>query len=112
MQFWLTEVGFLGHVVISVCIMVDPKKVETVTQWPWPTSVMEIQSFVGIIRYYRQFIKNYFKVVTPLTQLIRKNIKFEYDNAYEQGFQELKNILIFVDVLTLPSGTEGYTIFL
>ena len=52
-EFWLSNVVFLGHVVSSEGILVDPKKVEAVTQWPKPTNVTEIRSFVGLAGYYR-----------------------------------------------------------
>jgi len=58
-EFWLKEVGFLGHVVSGEGIDVDPSKVEEVTEWMAPTSVGEIHSFLGLAGYYRRFIENF-----------------------------------------------------
>ena len=55
-EFWLKEVGFLGHVISGEGIAVDPTKVESVTKWQSPTSVKEIHSFLRLAGYYRRFI--------------------------------------------------------
>ena len=60
-EFWLKEVGFLGHVISREGIAVDPTKVESVTEWLAPTSVGEIHSFLGLVGYYRRFIENFFQ---------------------------------------------------
>ena len=75
-EFWLSNIVFLGHVVTSVGIMVDPKKVEADTQWLRPTTMTKIRSFLGMARYYRHFIQDFFWIATPLTNLTRKNIRF------------------------------------
>ena len=58
-EFWLKEVGFLGHVIFGEGIAVDPTKVVTVTNWESPTSVGAIRSFLGLAGYYRRFIENF-----------------------------------------------------
>ena len=67
-EFWLKEVGFLGHVISEEGIAVDPTKVETVTEWESPTTVGEIRSFLGLTGYYRRFIENYSKIAKPMTE--------------------------------------------
>ena len=75
-EFWLDQVAFLGHVVSKDGIQVDPKKIEAVTEWQRPTIVTEIRSFLGLAGYYRRFVKDFSKIVTPLTRLTQKNANF------------------------------------
>nr|KYP45193.1 hypothetical protein KK1_033280 [Cajanus cajan] len=75
-EFWLDEVKFLGHVISTEGIAVNPAKVESVLQWERPRTVTDTQSFVGLVSYYRRFIEGFSKIVAPLTQLTRKEQLF------------------------------------
>src|SRR4051812_33730491 len=61
-ELWLSEVRFLGHVISKDGIVVDPTKVEAVSQWEAPKSVFEIRSFLGLAGYYRKFIEGFSKL--------------------------------------------------
>ncbi|XP_074342902.1 uncharacterized protein LOC141680626 [Apium graveolens] len=89
-EFWLEEVAFLGHVVSSRGIELDPAKVEAITNWPRPSNVMEVRSFLGLAGYYRRFVEGFSSIALPLTQLMRKGIKFEWNDDREKSFQEVK----------------------
>ena len=54
----------------------DPKKVETVSNWTRPTNVTEICSFMGMAGDYRRFVKDFSRISAPLTRLTRKQVKF------------------------------------
>ncbi|XP_073225614.1 uncharacterized protein [Cicer arietinum] len=75
-QFLLDSVAFLGHVVSKNEIGVDPSKVEAVHNWPRPTTVKEIQSFLGLSGYYRCFVKDFSKMTSTLTRLTQKKVEF------------------------------------
>ncbi|KAL6184764.1 hypothetical protein ACLB2K_046164 [Fragaria x ananassa] len=90
-EFWLDKVGFLGHVVSVEGLSVDPQKVEAVSNWRRPTTVMEIRSFLGLAGYYLRFVQDFSKIAAPLTMLTKKGVKFKWSDQYEQSFQELKN---------------------
>ena len=74
-EFWLNSLSFLGHVISKEGVQVDPKKVEAVSNWPRPTNVTEIRSFLGMARYYRRFVKDFSRISAPLTWLIKKQVK-------------------------------------
>ena len=82
-EFWLTEVRFLGHVILALGASVDPKKVETVMRWERPKSVFEIRSFLGLAGYYRRFIEDFSRLVAPMMRLTQKGVKFEWDDFCE-----------------------------
>ena len=110
-DFWLKEVTFLGHVVSSKGIFVDPQKVEAVLRWERPTTVTEIRSFLGLAGYYRRFIEGFSMIATPLTRLRWKNIRWEWSKECDESFQELKRRLTTAPILILPSGTEGFVVY-
>jgi hypothetical protein len=89
-EFWLNQVAFLGHVVSKGGIYVDPIKVQDVLSWKAPTSVGDIQSFLGLARYYQRFIEGFLKISRPMTELLEKDKQFEWTPACEASFQELK----------------------
>ncbi|GJW18377.1 putative nucleotidyltransferase, ribonuclease H [Tanacetum coccineum] len=72
-EFWLQEVHFLGHVVNHDGIYVDPSKIEAVKSWKALTTPSEVRSFLGLVGYYRRFIKNFSKIAKPFTPLNQKN---------------------------------------
>nr|CAH66252.1 OSIGBa0139I12.1 [Oryza sativa] len=74
-EFWLSEVKFLGHVISSGGVAVDPSNVESVLSWKQPKTVSEIRSFLGLAGYYRRFIENFSKIARPMTRLLQKEVK-------------------------------------
>jgi hypothetical protein len=85
-EFWMKQVAFLGHVISKGGISVDPSKVQDVLSWNAPTSVGDIQSFLGLAGYYRRFIEGFLKISKPMTELLKKDKKFEWTSACEASF--------------------------
>ena len=79
-DFWLKEVPFLGHVISAKGISVDPSKVQDVLDWEAPTSVPQIRSFLGLAGYYRRFIPEFSRIGKPMTELLKKGVKFYWSN--------------------------------
>ncbi|KAI5338648.1 hypothetical protein L3X38_017919 [Prunus dulcis] len=92
-------------------VYVDPQKVEAVVNWPQPTSVTEVRSFLGLAGYYRRFVEGFSTIAAPLTRLTRKGVKFEWSDECEKSFSELKTRLTAAPVLTLPDDSGNFVIY-
>jgi ribonuclease HI len=110
-EFWMEKVAFLGHVLSAEGIAVDPSKVESVTEWEQPLNVTDVRSFLGLAGYYRRFIENFYKIAKPMTELLKNNTKFEWSEACEKSFQELKKRLTTAPVLTLPDIKKDFVVY-
>ncbi|GJV85292.1 putative reverse transcriptase domain-containing protein [Tanacetum coccineum] len=89
-EFWIPKVQFLGHVIDSEGIHVDPAKIESIKDWTSPKSPTEIRQFLGLAGYYRRFIEGFSKIAKPMTKLTQKKVKFEWGDKQEAAFQLLK----------------------
>jgi hypothetical protein len=110
-EFWIDEVSFLGHIISSGGISVDPAKVEEIVVWSIPTTVTEIQSFLGLAGYYRRFIEGFSKVAKPMTSLLEKGREFKWDKKYQDSFDQLKERLMSPPVLVMPDLQKGFDIY-
>ena len=110
-EFWLIEVRFLGHVVSTSGVSMDPEKVEVVMSWERPKSVFEIHSFLGLAGYYKRFIEDLSRLAAPMTRLTRKEVKFDLDDQCEEAFQELKRRLTTALILIVLDKGQGYTVY-
>jgi hypothetical protein len=75
-EFWLDSVKFLGHTISKDCISVDPCKVQEVMDWKPPKFVHQICSFLGLAGYCRRFIPDFSRFAKPMTELLKKGVKF------------------------------------
>jgi len=110
-EFWLKEVQFLGHVISAQGIAIDPAKIETVMNWERPQTVSEVRSFLGLAGYYRRFVEGLSKLVSPITQLNRKDQSFSWTEGCEKCFEEMKRRLTTAPVLAIPDTTKIFEVY-
>ncbi|GJU26812.1 putative reverse transcriptase domain-containing protein [Tanacetum coccineum] len=110
-EFWLSKVQFLGHVIDSEGIHVDPAKIKAIKDWASPKTPTEIRQFLGLAGYYRRFIKGFSKIARPMTKLTQKSVKFEWGEKAEAAFQLLKQKLCSAPILALPKGSENFVVY-
>ncbi|CAI7808910.1 unnamed protein product [Closterium sp. NIES-53] len=109
-EFALKKVQFLGHMVSAQGVHVDPKKIEAVRTWKTPENVKELQQFLGFANYYNRFVPQYAKIATPLTNLLKKNTPFKWEDVHQQAMEQLKTTLTSAPVLILPDPEKDYVI--
>nr|GEZ73987.1 retrotransposon protein, putative, Ty3-gypsy subclass [Tanacetum cinerariifolium] len=110
-DFWLDSVYFLGHVIDSGGVHVDPAKVEAIRNWYAPTTPTEVRQFLGLAGYYRRFIEGFSLISKPFSKLTQKNKKYEWGMEEEEAFQTLKQKLCSAPILALPEGTKNFIVY-
>nr|GEV19732.1 putative reverse transcriptase domain-containing protein [Tanacetum cinerariifolium] len=110
-EVWLSKVQFLGHVIDSEGIHMDPAKIESIKDWASPKIPTEIRQFLGLAGYYRRFIEGFSKIAKPMTKLTQKNVKFDWSEKEEAAFQLLKQKLCSAPILALPEGSENFVVY-
>ena len=101
-HFGETKLHMLGHVVDNVGVHPDPEKVRAVKEFPIPTDVKSIQSFIGLCSYYRKFIPNFAEIARPLTTLTKTTAPFILGPEEETSLQLLKETLVKATVVSHP----------
>ncbi|GJZ67776.1 putative reverse transcriptase domain-containing protein [Tanacetum coccineum] len=105
------KVQFLGHVIDSEGIHIDPAKIESIKDWESPKTPTEIRQFLGLAGYYRRFIEGFSKIAKPMTKLTQKSVKFNWGEKEETAFQTLKQKLCSAPILALPKGSENFVVY-
>lgn len=109
-QFFQHEVTFLGHNCTSEGLKPDPKKIETVNEYPRPQNKDDIRRFVAFANYYRRFIRDFSVITYPLTRLLQKRINFNWCEKCENAFQDIKTKLIATPILAYPDFTKQFKV--
>nr|GEU85663.1 putative reverse transcriptase domain-containing protein [Tanacetum cinerariifolium] len=110
-EFWIPKVQFLGHVIDNQDIHVDPAKIESIKDWASPKTTTEIRQFLGLVGYYRRFIKGFSKIAKSMTKLTQKKAKFDWGDKQEASFQIIKQKLCSAPILALPEGSEDFIVY-
>ncbi|KAG7588690.1 Reverse transcriptase domain [Arabidopsis suecica] len=108
--FGTDNLVFLGFIVSTDGVKVDEEKVKAIREWPSPKSVGEVRSFHGLAGFYRRFVKDFSTLAAPLTEVIKKNVGFKWEQAQEDAFQALKEKLTNAPVLSLPDFIKTFEI--
>lgn len=108
--FFKDSVEFLGHVIDRDGVHMMESKVKAIREWPTPTSVEDIRSFLGLAGYYRKFIKGFSNIAAPLTELLKKGTRFIWSESLENSFRSLITAITTAPTLILPDPTKPYVI--
>jgi hypothetical protein len=89
-EFWLDSVEFLGHTISQDGISMDPSKVQEVMDRKPPKLVHQIHSFLGLASYYHRFIPDFSRIAKPMTELLKKGVKFVWSEECDKAFHTLR----------------------
>ncbi|KAK1608032.1 hypothetical protein QYE76_031705 [Lolium multiflorum] len=89
----------------------NPAKIKTVTEWKAPTTQTEVRAFLGLAGYYRRFVEEFSSIARPMTQLPKKDKKFEWTAKCEESFQQLKSRLTTAPILIMPDITKPFDVY-
>ena len=93
-KFYIQETTFLGLIISTKSIRMDPQKVNTIFDWAQPISLRHVRSFLGFRNFYQCFIQDFSKLAKPLTGLTKKDTPFDWSSACQSAFESLKKIVI------------------
>jgi hypothetical protein len=110
-EFWLESVKFLGHTISKEGIFVDPSKVQEVMDWKPPKSVHQIRSFLGTAGYCRRFIPDFSRTDKPMTELLKKGVKFVWSEECDKAFHTLREHVTSAPVLAQPDMSKPFEVF-
>jgi hypothetical protein len=109
-EFLRKEVTYLGHVIAEDGVKPDPTKIRVIENFPTPANEKKLRTFLGMASYYRKFIKDFSKIASPLHRLLKKGAKFEWAEAQEHAFQNLKSKLITQPILQYPDFSREFVL--
>ena len=105
-----SSVEFLGFEVSQQGINMNKHKIDAVMQWPTPSTVRELQSFLGFANFYRRFIHQYSATITALTQLLKKDNPFDWTSSCQEAFDTLKKRFTTAPILVHANPAEPYIV--
>ena len=88
----------------------DPGKLKGIQDWPTPTTVKQVQAFLGFGNFYQQFIRHFLNLAQPLNDLLKKDQKFEWTEICQKAFDQLKKRFMEELVLMMPDQMKPFQI--
>jgi hypothetical protein len=110
-SFFQKEIHYLGDIISSEGISVDPEKVKDIMEWPVLKNAHEVRSFMGLAGYYWRFVVGFSKIVKPITTLQHNGVKYEWTEECDSAFIELKRLLTSAPILRVPDMEKDFTVY-
>lgn len=109
-KFCVPEIKYLGYILTKDGIATNPDKVSAIINYPSPKSVTGVRQLMGMVSWYRRFIKDFSKITAPITDLIKKSNKFVWTQEAEDSLNILKKALSSTPILATPDFDKEFTI--
>ena len=85
-EFFMTQIKYLGKIISKEGICMDPEKLQIIKEWPIPTSLYKLRSFIGMCSYYQHFIEKFSIIASPLHDLTKKKVQFKWKAKENAAF--------------------------
>ncbi|XP_077242603.1 uncharacterized protein LOC143883132 [Tasmannia lanceolata] len=108
-QFCQNMIDYLRHLLFGLGLQSDPDKVQAMQHWTWPSSLKHLCGFLGLTGYYRQFIRHYATVASPLTDLLQKDA-FQWSSEAQKAFDHSKKLMTQLPVLALTYFSKDFVL--
>ena len=110
-HFFMKEIQYLGHILSTKGIKPLPSKTQAIQNIHPPKTPKQLCAFLGLVGYYRKLIKNFAKIVKPLTQLTHQQAKFKWTPTHHNTFLPLKESVIQAPTLHYPYLKKHYIVY-
>ena len=110
-SFFSKEIQYLGHILSATGIRPLPAKTHAIQHMQPPSTPKQDRAFLGLVRYYRKFIKGFAKIAKPLTLLTRQQVKFEWTPEHHTTFLHLKEGIVQAPILHYPNPDKRYIVY-
>ena len=110
-SFFSKEIQYLGHILSATGIRPLPAKTHAIQHMQPPTTPKQVRAFLGLVRYYRKFIKGFSKIDEPLTLLTRQQVKVEWTPVHHTSFLHLKEAIVLAPILHYPNPDKKYIVY-
>ena len=108
-SFGVDSVGYLGHIISTAGVAMEPAKVQAIHKWPQSRSACAVRGFLGLAGFYRKFVHNYGTIIAPLTALLKKE-GFTWNDNTMAAFTALKTAVTSAPVLALPDFGKPFVV--
>lgn len=106
--FFTTEVTYIGVVITPEGFSMEKEKIKAIQEWREPTTLKQLQSFLGFANFYRRFVHNFGSIVKPLDALKKKDRKWEWTEKEQEAFDQVKREITKDPVLVHPNPNKPY----
>ncbi|KAI7909302.1 hypothetical protein M9X92_011710 [Pyricularia oryzae] len=108
--FYSKQINFLKYIIAPGEIRMEKSKIQAVKEWPQPQNVKDVRAFLGFVNFYKRFIKGYGAIATPLTNITKKDLKFQWTEQTQQAFEQLRNAVAREPILKIPDPTKPFEV--